>query len=91
MKSRLLSPTSSIRSPAAPAVGDRITVLDMAGMQTIYSRDSNNTSWGRKVYEKVGRKLQQKWVEDGTVPSGTGFWYYRSTGGTLRIKFEASK
>jgi hypothetical protein len=74
----------------SPAVGDRITVLDMAGMQTIYSRDSENTSWGRTVYEKVGSRWRPKWVEDGTVPSGTGFWYYRSTDeGALRIKFEA--
>ena len=77
---------------AAPAAGDRIAVMDIAGMQTIYARDSTNPSWGRTVYEKVGRRLQQKWVEDGTVPAGTGFWYYRSTSeGTLRIKFEASR
>ena len=76
-----------------PAAGDRIAVMDIAGYTTTYARDSENTSWGRTVYEKkVGRRLQPKWVEDGTVPSGTGFWYYRSTNdGTLRIKFEASK
>ena len=77
---------------AVPAAGDRITVMDMAGMQTIYSRNSANTSWGRTVYEKVGSRWRPKWVEDGTVPSGTGFWYYRSTDeGALRIKFEASR
>ena len=76
---------------ASPGAGDRITLLDIAGMQTTYARNAANTSWGRTVWKKVGRRLQQEWVEDGTVPSGTGFWYYRSTGGTLRIKFEASR
>ena len=76
----------------SPAAGDRISFLDIAGMQTFYSRDSTNTSWGRTVYEKVGSRWRPKWVEDGTVPSGTGFWYYRSTDeGALRIKFEASR
>ena len=76
----------------SPAAGDRISFLDIAGMQTFYSRDSTNTSWGRTVYEKVGSRWRPKWVEDGTVPSGTGFWYYRSTDeGALRIKFESSR
>jgi hypothetical protein len=77
--------------PATPAVGDRIVVMDQAGMQTIYARNATNTTWGHMVYEKVGRRLQQKWAEGGTIPAGTGFWYNRTGSGTLRIKFEASK
>ena len=77
--------------PAKPAVGDRIVVMDQAGMQTIYARNATNTTWGHMVYEKVGRRLQQKWAEGGTIPAGTGFWYNRTGSGTLRIKFEASK
>ena len=78
-------------NPATPAVGDRIVVMDQAGMQTIYARNATNTTWGHMVYEKVGRRLQQKWAEGGTIPAGTGFWYNRTGSGTLRIKFEASK
>jgi len=78
-------------NPATPAVGDRIVVMDQAGMQTIYARNATNTTWGHMVYEKVGRRLQQKWAEGGTIPAGTGFWYNRTGNGTLRIKFEASK
>ena len=75
----------------SPALNDRITLMDMAGMKTIYYRNSENTSWGRTVYEKVGHRLKQKWVEDGAVPSGTGFWYYRTDESPLRIKFESAK
>ena len=74
----------------APASGDTISLLDMAGYKTIYARSSTNT-WGRMVYEKVGRRLQQKWVEDGAIPAGTGFWYNRTGSEALSIKFEASK
>ena len=78
-------------NPATPAVGDCIAVMDIAGMRTIYSRHANNDSWGYTTYEKVGRKLTKVWHSGGTVPAGTGFWYYRSSGETLRIKFEASR
>ena len=77
--------------PATPAVGDRIVVMDQAGMQIIYARNATNTTWGRTVYEKVGRRLQQKWVDGGTIPAGTGFWYNRTGSEALSIKFEAPK
>lgn len=76
---------------ATPAAGDRIVFQDIAGMPTIYFRNRGNTSWGRNVSTQVGNRIKQIWTEDGTNTVGTGFWYYRSSGETLRIKFEASK
>ena len=78
-------------NPASPASGDRITVMDIAGMQTIYARNAANTSWGRKVLVKVGRRTRQDWVEGGTIPAGTGFWYKRTASGTLKIRFDTTE
>ena len=78
-------------NPASPAAGDRITVMDIAGMQTIYARNAANTSWGRKVLVKVGRRTRQDWVEGGTIPAGTGFWYKRTASGTLKIRFDTTE
>ena len=69
-----------------PAEGDRIVFQDIAGVQTIYYRNKEG-KWGRNVPTKVGRRIQNVWTEDGNVPSGTGFWYYRTSNGELTIKF----
>ena len=76
---------------ATPAADDRIVFQDIAGMQTIYIRDESNEKWGRSAPIRVGNRIRYQWTEDGTNTVGTGFWYYRSSGETLRIKFEASK
>ena len=76
---------------ATPAADDRIVFQDIAGMTTTYYRDEANEKWGRTAFKKVGRRIQQEWVEDGTNTVGTGFWYYRTSTDVLKIKFEASK
>jgi hypothetical protein len=76
---------------ATPAAGDRITVLDMAGMQTIYFRNTANTKWGCNVRKKVKGVMRTVWTEGGTIPSGTGFWYMRTDEGTLKVRFESVK
>ena len=76
---------------ATPAAGDRITVLDMAGMQTIYFRNTANTKWGCNVRKKVKGVMRTVWTEGGTIPSGTGFWYMRTDEGTLKVRFESAK
>ena len=76
---------------ARPAANDRIVFQDIAGHQTIYSPNATNSSWGRIVPTKVGRRIQNVWTEDGTNTVGTGFWYYRTAEDVLKIKFEADK
>ena len=76
---------------ATPAADDRIVTQDIAGMQTVYFRHGETGKWGRNVPTKVGKRIQQVFTEDGTIPAGTGFWYNRTTAGVLKIKFEASK
>ena len=74
-----------------PAAGDRIVTQDIAGTQTIYFRNATSGKWGRNVPTKVGNRIKQVWTEGGTIPSGTGFWYNRTSGGVLKIKFEGAK
>ena len=77
---------------AEPAVGDSIIVQDAAGLQTRYYRDSGNAKWGRSKQVRVGRRTVTQWHEGGVIPSGTGFWYNRTTAdGELSIKFGGSK
>ena len=74
-------------NPAEPAVGDSIIVQDAAGLQTRYYRDSKNEKWGRTKTVRVGRRTTKEWQEGGNIPSGTGFWYNRTTTDELSIKF----
>ena len=76
---------------ATPAADDRIVTQDIAGMQTVYFRHRTTGKWGCNVPTKVGNRIKQVWTEGGTIPAGTGFWYNRTTGGVLKIKFEAAK
>jgi hypothetical protein len=76
---------------ATPSAGDQITTLNVVGNQTIYFRNATNTSWGRNVSQRVKGVVRNVWTEDCVIPAGTGFWYLRSGGGSLKIKFEASK
>ena len=76
---------------AEPAMGDRIETQDIAGTKTIYFRHATSGKWGHNVPTKVGRRIKQVWTEGGTIPSGTGFWYNRTSGGVLKIKFEGAK
>ena len=76
---------------ATPAVDDRILVMNIAGLQTIYYRNAANTQWGRNVTQTVKGRRKQVWVEGGTIPAGTGFWYNRTAEGALNIKFESVK
>ena len=78
-------------NPAEPSLDDRIVVQDAAGLQTIYFLHATRKKWGCNVPTKVGRRVQQVWTEGGTIPSGTGFWYNRTSGGALKIKFEGAK
>ena len=73
--------------PATPAAGDRIVLQDAAGFQKFYVRNAANTEWGRYVAGKAGGRVTQTWSTDGTVPSGTGFWYVRTDTGPLAIRF----
>lgn len=72
---------------SAPAVDDTIIVLDAAGVQTRYYRDSKNEKWGRTKTVRVGRRTTKQWQEGGNIPSGTGFWYNRTSTEELVIKF----
>ena len=78
-------------NPATPAAGDRIVFQDIAGHQTIYCRYTANSTWGRSVPTKVGRRIQYVWTEDGTNTVGTGFWYTRTSTVPISIKFESTK
>ena len=73
--------------PATPATGDRIVLQDAAGFQKFYVRNAGNTEWGRYVSTKVDGQIVQTWTTDGAVPSGTGFWYVRTDGSSLAIRF----
>ena len=74
---------------AAPAAGDRIVTQNLAGLQTIYYR--KNGEWGRNISTVSNGRPRPTWQKGGTIPSGTGFWYTRTSGETLRIKFEEAK
>ena len=78
-------------APAVPAVNDRITVMNMAGLQTIYFRNAANTEWGHNVTTNYRGRTKQVWTKGGTIPSGTGFWYMRTGNTPLNIKFESVK
>jgi hypothetical protein len=65
--------------------------MNIAGLQTIYYRNAANTQWGRNVTQTVKGRRKQVWVEGGTIPAGTGFWYNRTAEGALNIKFESVK
>ena len=78
-------------SPATPAANDRIMVMNIAGIQTIYYRNKANTQWGRNVTQKIKGRNQQVWAEGGTIPAGTGFWYKRTADTPLNIKFESGE
>ena len=76
---------------ATPAADDRIIVMNIAGLQTIYYRNKANTQWGRNVTQTVNGRRKQVWSAGGTIPAGTGFWYNRTAEGSLNIKFESVK
>ena len=76
---------------ATPAADDRIIVMNIAGLQTIYYRNKANTQWGRNVTQTVNGRRKQVWSVGGTIPAGTGFWYNRTAEGSLNIKFESVK
>ena len=78
-------------NPAVPAADDRIIVMNIAGLQTIYYRNKANTQWGRNITQTVNGRRKQVWSAGGTIPAGTGFWYNRTAEGSLNIKFEAVK
>ena len=72
-----------------PGDKDLITIQDAAGVQTTYYR--SGAKWGCKMLQKSGKRTKQVWTPGGTIPAGTGFWYKRTSGAALRIKFEAAK
>ena len=74
-------------TPATPAADDRITVMNIAGLQTIHYRNATNTEWGYNVTTNYRGRTKQVWTKGGTIPSGTGFWYMRTEENPLRIKF----
>ena len=72
-----------------PGDNDRIVTQNIIGIQLIHTR--KNGAWGRYVSKKVNNRIRQVWTEGGTIPAGTGFWYTRTTEGTLKIRFTADK
>ena len=75
----------------SPASGDRIVTQDIAGHQTAYFPHATTGEWGRNVPTRVGNRVKNIWTPGGVIPAGTGFWYIRTTGEPLSIRFEASK
>ena len=76
---------------ATPAAKDRIMVMNIAGLQTIHFRNAANTEWGHNVTTNYRGRTKQVWTKGGTIPSGTGFWYMRTSDTPLNIKFESEK
>ena len=76
---------------ATPAAKDRIMVMNIAGLQTIHFRNAANTEWGHNVTTNYRGRTKQVWTKGGTIPSGTGFWYMRTSDTPLNIKFESVK
>ncbi|MBQ3289428.1 MAG: hypothetical protein IJH50_08485, partial [Kiritimatiellae bacterium] len=81
--------------PSSPALTDRITTQNAAGMQTIYYPDTNGV-WGRNVdvftTDSRGRQRMKKtWMRGGIIPAGTGFWYMRTAENPLSIKFRVTE
>ena len=74
---------------ATPAAGDRIVTQNLAGVQTVYS--PREGQWGREIGRKVNGRIKKVWTPGGTIPSGTGFWYTRTSEESLRIKFESPR
>ena len=72
-----------------PADNDLITIQDAAGVQTTYYRSGGK--WGCKMLQKVGKRTKQVFVEGGTIPAGTGFWYSRASAEPLKIKFGGAR
>ena len=72
------------------APGDKIMIQNAAGAQTIYYRGESNSKWGCNVLKKEGRRMKNVWTPGGTVPSGTGFWYLRTSESPLSIRFNNS-
>ena len=69
---------------------DKIMIQNAAGAQTIYYRGESNSKWGCNVLKKEGRRMKNVWTPGGTVPSGTGFWYLRTSESPLSIRFNNS-
>jgi len=72
------------------APDDKIMIQNAAGAQTIYYRGESNSKWGCNVLKKEGRRMKNVWTPGGTVPSGTGFWYLRTSEDPLSIRFNNS-
>ena len=72
-----------------PGDKDLITIQDAAGVQTTYYR--SGAKWGCKMLQKVGKRTKQVFVEGGTIPAGTGFWYSRASAEPLKIKFGGAR
>lgn len=72
-----------------PGDKDLITIQDAAGVQTTYYR--SGAKWGCKMLKKFGKRTKQVFVEGGTIPAGTGFWYSRASAEPLKIKFGGAR
>lgn len=72
-----------------PGDKDLITIQDAVGVQTTYYR--SGAKWGCKMLQKVGKRTKQVFVEGGTIPAGTGFWYSRASAEPLKIKFGGAR
>ncbi|MBO7482520.1 MAG: hypothetical protein J6U17_01355 [Kiritimatiellae bacterium] len=79
-----------VGNAATPHAGDCIVVMDIAGVNNTYYRDTANTTWGREVVTIVKGRRKKSFETDVTIPSGTGFWYYRKAASALKIKFDSA-
>ena len=76
-----------VGNAATPHPGDCIVVMDIAGVNNTYYRDTANTTWGREVVTIVKGRPKKSFETNVTIPSSTGFWYYRKAASALKIKF----
>ena len=74
---------------ATPGDKDTIVIKDVRGVDTTYYRSGGK--WGCKVLRANGKRLKYEFVEGGTVPAGTGFWYIRMSGEPLKINFGGAR
>jgi len=56
---------------------------------TTYRR--KNGVWEKKTYVYIGKRKTTEWVAEGSIPSGTGFWYVRRTAGDLTLTWDGWK
>ena len=73
-----------------PSADDVIQVPNGLGVPQELIWKNNSWGYSAKVYDAQKKRYVKEWKTDFTIPSGTGFWYYR-TGGSFKITIDVDQ